>query len=222
MSRATTINLRDTRPKLNWSLPTTAIAEALNRQPGDPVLTAVHKEVLEALNAFRRTEHWLDRVSKIERMRALSVIRRAILSAQEQYSQLDFYTEQLLFGEGLSFGQRLDVLNQVLENTVTELIGPVATTSESRWAVASQSARRRVSLRARDSLIVLLAELFETNTAFSKQDVTCRAAQHDFVSLVLSANGIPCPTDPDAFAKVLRRLPVRNLLASFSQQKRDD
>jgi hypothetical protein len=67
-----------------------------------------------------------------------------------------------------------------------------------------------------------LAELFERNSGFSKQDVTWRAAQYDFVSTVLSANEIPCPTDPDAFAKVLRKLPVRNLVPSFSQQKPDD
>jgi len=222
MSLARVINLRDTRPKVNWSLPTAAIAAALGRRPGDSTSKAVCAEVLDALNTFRRTEHWLDRVSNIERVRALSVIRRAIASAREQYSQLDFYTEKSLFTSGPSFGQLLGELSQVLENTVAQLIGPVGTTSESRWAVASQSARRRPSLRARDALIVLLAELFERSTAISKQDVIFKAAQHDFVSSVLTANEIPCPADPDAFAKVLKKLPARNLLASFSLQKRDD
>jgi hypothetical protein len=109
-----------------------------------------------------------------------------------------------------------------LENSVTQLVGPAVTTSESRWAIASRSARRRPSLGARDALIVILAALFERTAAISKQAVIFKAYQHDFVRSVLTANKIPCPTDPDAFAKVLKKLPAETLLASFSLQKQDD
>jgi hypothetical protein len=88
MGQASIVNLTDTRPKPRWSLPRTAIAHALDRQPSDPVLMAVHGEVLAALKRFRSIEHWRDRVTVETRVRALSVIRRALDSAQKQYSHL--------------------------------------------------------------------------------------------------------------------------------------
>ena len=74
MRKASIVTFTDTRPKPRWSLPRTAIAIALDRQPTDPMLVAVYGEVFGALNTFRSTEHWNDRVTNIKRVRALWVI----------------------------------------------------------------------------------------------------------------------------------------------------
>lgn len=54
-----------------------------------------------------------------------------------------------------------------------------------------------------------MAEISERTAAISKQAAIFKASQHDLVRSVLTANDIPCPADPDAFAKILKKLPPR-------------
>jgi hypothetical protein len=78
------------------------------------MLVAVYGEVFGYLNTFRSIEHWNDRVTNIKRVRALWVIRRALASAQKQYSQLDWYTQKSLSTDGLPFDNRIGKLSEVL------------------------------------------------------------------------------------------------------------
>jgi hypothetical protein len=180
MRKAAIVILNKIRQEPKRSMRRSAIAEDLGRQPTDPIVTAVQDAVLAALANFAGHENWLDRVNVVTRVRALSVIRAALATALEQYSHLDPYTSKWLSSDAIHFGMRLAELRQALDGTVTNLAGPGKTTTEA-WAIASQAAPRRPRLRARDFLIVVLAELFERNATISKESVLFKQHQHAFV-----------------------------------------
>jgi hypothetical protein len=70
--------------------------------------------------------------------------------------------------------------------------------------------------------VVTLAELFERTGTIPTTSLLFKQHQHAFVLSVLRANGIPCPQDYDAFARIRKGLPVANLRASFIQPEQDD
>lgn len=117
MRKSRVVTLRDTRPEPKWSFPRRAVAIALDCQPTDVVVTTVREEVLAALAKFRGVEHWIDRVSNPQRVRALLVIRRALTTALEQCSELDAYTAGWLSGNHFRFDQRLHELCLSLDST---------------------------------------------------------------------------------------------------------
>ena len=221
MRKASIVNLKDTRPAPNWSFPRKAVASALSLHPDDPIMTTVRDEALKALTEFRKVEHWRDRVSRVQRVRALAVIRSALASAMEQYSHLDSYTAGWLSRDDFRFDQRLHEVRQFLDTAVTGLAGPGYTAAQS-WEIASRSDRRRPPRRARDFLIGILATLFERTTRVPTKSLLFKQHQHAFVLSVLKANGIPCPRDYDSFARVRKGLPLANLSTSFIRHERDD
>ena len=115
MGKIRIVILKDTRPNPKWSFPRRAVAVALGCKPADPRVAAVRDEALVALATFRKTEHWHDRVSLIQRVRALGVIRRALGVAEDQHSQLDPYTRSWLSRDDFRFGQRILELRQALD-----------------------------------------------------------------------------------------------------------
>lgn len=221
MRKESIFTLKDTRPEPTWSFPLKAVANALSCHPTDPVMTTVQEGVLVALARFRKYEHWHDRVSLVQRVRALGVIHQALATALEQYSQLDSYTESWLSNDNFRFAQRLHDLRQDLDRTVTGLAGPGTTAAQS-WAIASRSDRRRPPRRARDLLVVNLSTLFERTARIPRESFLFKQHQHAFVLSILKTNRIPCPQDYDAFVRIRKGLPIANLSASFIQQERDD